>query len=159
MLAKTEARKIVFTYGADILMSSGMQLEKTFFQHGTVSVYEHSLSVAVLCVVIAAVLPVRINTRALVRGALLHDYFLYDWHISDKSHRLHGFHHAKRAYQNASRDFLLSEIEENMICSHMFPLNLVLPKCRESMILCLSDKLCASKEVLAGFFSSSKPSS
>lgn len=148
MLTKIQAKRIVFQYGADILLSSGMELEKTFFQHGTVSVYEHSLSVAILCVIIAALLPLRINTRSLVRGALLHDYFLYDWHIPDKKHRLHGFHHAKRAYKNAAQDFELNEIEENMIRSHMFPLNLILPKCRESVILCICDKLCASKEVL-----------
>ena len=102
-------------YGADILYSPGMQLEKDFLQHGEVSVFAHSIAVACVCLLLARLLhrclKIRLNERALVRGALLHDYFLYDWHVPDKSHRLHGFFHARRALRNASRDFALGEIE------------------------------------------------
>jgi uncharacterized protein len=71
---------------------------------------------------------------------------LYDWHENDKSHRLHGFHHARKALNNAKRDFELNKIEENMIFTHMFPLNLRIPKYKESILLCLADKKCAFKE-------------
>ena len=37
-----------------------------------------------------------------------------------------------------------------MILSHMFPLNLTLPKSRESVILCVSDKVCALYETIHG---------
>ena len=53
--------------------------------------------------------------RSLVRGALLHDYFLYDWHIPDESHKWHGVTHAGDALKNARRDFELNEIEQDMI--------------------------------------------
>ena len=152
-------------YGADILYSPGMQLEKDFLQHGEVSVFAHSIAVACVCLLIARLLSrclkIRLNERALVRGALLHDYFLYDWHVPDKSHRLHGdwhvpdkshrlhgFFHARRALRNASRDFALGEIERDMIAKHMFPLNLRPPVFRESIILCIADKLCAADETL-----------
>lgn len=144
------AEQIVRQYGEDILRSGGMQQEKTFMQHGRVSVYGHSLMVAVLCVRIARALAIRVNTRSLVRGALLHDYFLYDWHVPDKSHRLHAFYHAGRAAHNAQRDFGLNDIERNMIRSHMFPLGRVLPRYRESLILCAADKLRAAGETAAG---------
>lgn len=144
------AEQIVRQYGRDILRSGGMQQEKAFMQHGSVSVYGHSLMVAVLCVKIARALAIRVNTRSLVRGALLHDYFLYDWHVPDKSHRLHAFYHAGRAARNAQRDFGLNEIERNMIRSHMFPLGRVLPRYRESLILCAADKLLAAGETASG---------
>lgn len=148
------AANIVAKYGADILASAGMRAEKQFIQHGSVSVYAHSLAVAV-CAVQIALWYVRlfpksrkIRIRSLVRGALLHDYFLYDWHVPAKWHRLHGFHHAARAYRNARRDFSLNDIEGNMIRSHMFPLGIVLPRYRESWILWTADKICAVRETL-----------
>ena len=50
--------------------------------------------------------------------------------------------------KNARRDFELNEIEQDMIRKHMFPLNPVPPKYRESWILCMADKICASKETV-----------
>ena len=87
--------------------------------------------------------------RALVRGALLHDYFLYDWHEKDASHRWHGFHHPAAALKNASADFGLSPRERDVIAKHMFPLTLRPPRFRESWIVCLADKWCALEETLA----------
>lgn len=136
-------------HGKEILASSNMQKEQQFYQHGMVTVYEHSMKVAVCCLKLADVFNVNVDTKTLVRGALLHDYFLYDWHQKDDgSHRLHGFRHAKVAYQNASKEFVLNKKEKNMIISHMFPLNLVLPKYKESVILTIADKICAFCETV-----------
>ena len=82
-----------------------MQSEKNFRQHGRMSVYEHSLAVARMCLRIAKYFPGEVDMRSLVRGALLHDYFLYDWHIPDESHKWHGVTHAGDALKNARRDF------------------------------------------------------
>ena len=150
MLRKERAERIIRRYGRDILNSDGMHIEKNCLQHGQISVYEHSYMVAVLCVELAIMCRIRADMRALVRGALLHDYFLYDWHEKDKSHRLHGFIHAERALKNAESDFRLTDIERNMIRAHMFPLNLVLPRYRESVLLCVADKICATRETVAG---------
>ena len=65
--------------GHGILTSPGMKRERGFIQHGDVSVLEHSFMVAVLCGAIARRLPGKWDFSSLVRGALLHDYFLYDW--------------------------------------------------------------------------------
>ena len=151
-MRKEQALRLVAALGREVLQSDGLLREKAFIQHGAVSVYAHSLAVAVLCVRIAAALPWRFDTTSLVRGALLHDYFLYDWHVPDRSHQWHGFTHARRALQNARRDFSLNAVEQNMIRSHMFPLNLTLPRYRESVILCLADKVCAVKETVSGRF-------
>lgn len=126
MNGKRTPESTVKRLGAAILRSDGMKKERGFLQHGNVSVYEHSLGVA-----------------------LLHDYFLYDWHEHDRSHRFHGFIHAARAAKNAERDFGLNKVEKNMIRSHMFPMNLTVPRYRESVILCIADKLCATRETFS----------
>lgn len=87
---------------------------------------------------------------SLLRGALLHDYFLYDWHDPDPSHRLHGFRHPFFALARAEEDFELTPRERNIIVRHMFPLVPVPPTCREAWIVCLADKWCALCETVAG---------
>jgi Predicted HD superfamily hydrolase len=140
-------------YAPDILASSGMKLEKSFIQHGDISCFEHSVSVACMSIRLADIFRANIDEKSMVRGALLHDYFLYDWHITaaDKSHRLHGFLHAARALENAERDFKLNPIERDVIAKHMFPMNPKPPRFKESLLVTLADKICASREVLIGF--------
>ncbi len=136
-------------YGRDIIDSPGMQQSKKFVHHGDVSVYDHSIHVAASCLAIARKLKWEVDERSLVRGALMHDYFQYDWHERDNSHRWHGFIHARRAMKNAERDFSVNEVERNMIDTHMFPLNLRLPRYRESVILTIADKICSFQETTA----------
>ncbi len=144
-----EATAKLVRYGGDILPSAGMQQERGYVQHGVFSCYDHSVRVAYMSLWLAARLPGCADERALVRGALLHDYFLYDWHDPDPSHRWHGFHHARRALQNACADFELGARERDIIRKHMFPLNFRPPRYRESWIVCAADKLCATGEVVA----------
>ena len=120
----------------------------SYIQHGDISVFEHSVGVAYMSVFIARSLHVKLHHMVLIRGALLHDYFLYDWHEKDKSHRLHGFYHPSTALRNAKEDFDLNPIEENMIARHMFPLTPIPPRYKEAWILCLADKYCATIETL-----------
>ena len=93
--------EVINKYGYDILNSNNMDLYKTFIQHGNTSVYDHCINVTTMCLKIVNKFNIKVDTKSLVRGALLHDYFLYDWHDKDKSHRLHGFRHARFAYLNA----------------------------------------------------------
>ena len=137
--------ELILRYGSDILTSKGMLKSKGFVQHGTQSIYDHSLHVTSMCIRLSRKLHIRIDERALVRGALLHDYFLYDWHES--GHKWHGFHHAATSLKNARRDFEIGEIEADMIRCHMFPLNLRVPRCRESWILCVADKISSVAEL------------
>ena len=134
-------------YGKDILDYDKVLKQKNFLQHRNVSIYDHSINVAIMSLKFTNRFKINLDKRSLVRGCLLHDYFLYDWHEKDRSHRWHGFIHAKRALNNAKNDFELNRIERNMIYTHMFPLNLRIPRYKESMILCISDKICAVKEL------------
>lgn len=127
-------------------------LMDTFSQHGGASCLLHSMAVAYFSLALADTLRIRCDRRSLVRGALLHDYFLYDWHIKEvrDSHKLHGFTHPSEALRNAKRDFDLNEIECNIIARHMFPLTPMPPRFRESLIVCLVDKYCAIAEFFNG---------
>ncbi len=140
---------LIMAYGEDIIKSKYMQEQKKYIQHGNVSVFDHCVGVASVATYISIFLPIKLNERALIRGALLHDYFLYDWHIRDDSHKLHGFRHAKVALINAERDFSLCKIEKDIIKKHMFPLNIAPPRYLESIIVCIADKICAVLETLS----------
>ena len=95
----------------------------------------------------AQFLRLRVNKKMLIRGALLHDYFLYDWHEKDASHSLHGFYHPGTSLLNASRDFALSKIEKDIISRHMFPLTWKAPRYTESVTVCIVDKMCSVYEI------------
>ena len=129
-------------------------LTRSFIQHGTMSVHAHVISVAHTSLAMAERLErlgIRIDRASLIRGALLHDYFLYDWHDPDPSHRLHGFTHPFAALARAQEDFEdLTERERNIISRHMFPLVPIPPTCREAWLVCLADKACALHETIAG---------
>ena len=122
---------------------------KNYIQHGSISVYAHCVNVARMSVRIAKWLPIQVNMDALVIGALLHDYFLYDWHEKRKGHHFHGFTHPGTALKNAEKEYELGDIERNIISRHMFPLTVVPPMCREAWLVCLADKYCAVKETFA----------
>ena len=138
---------LLYRYGADIFCSEGMLSERSYMQHGNISCYEHSVAVAAMSIRIMYYFHVQVDVRSMVRGALLHDYFLYDWHVPCEDRKgLHGFTHAGCALRNAERDFELSGRERDIIEKHMFPMNPGLPRYKESVIVTLADKLCAARE-------------
>ena len=121
---------------------------KRFTQHGRYSVYAHSLSVAALSLRIAERMPGETDYKSLVRGALLHDYFLYDWHVKDRSRPNHALHHARMALENARRDYDINDIEADIIGHHMFPVVPIPPRTREGWIVCMADKISAARETV-----------
>ena len=86
--------------------------------------------------------------RELVRGALLHDFFLYDYRTEKgiKKHWLHGLFHPKASLIEAERQFKLNDIERNLILTHMFPLSFHIPRTRASWLVIFYDKYWAIKE-------------
>lgn len=77
------------------------------------------MAVTLACTRLAQALRIPVHERALVRGTLVHDYFLYDWHAYDPSHRLHAFTHPGCACRNAMRDFGIGCVEQSMVRHHM----------------------------------------
>ncbi|MBO4262332.1 MAG: HD domain-containing protein [Clostridia bacterium] len=119
---------------------------KNYVAHAEVSVYDHSVAVARRAYGYAVRKKIKCDLRSLVRGALLHDFFLYDWHKRPKF-TFHGYKHAKIALKNAEERFSLNDVEKDVISSHMFPLNLFsVPRTKEAWIVTMCDKICAAKE-------------
>lgn len=129
-------------------MSANSQLNENllYIQHGTTSIFTHCKNVALVSLLIAQIFRLRVDRYSLVRGALLHDYFLYDWHDKIVCPHLHGYVHPKIALKNASKVFDLNETEKDIIVHHMFPLSIVPPKTLEGWLVTTADKLCGIYE-------------
>lgn len=147
----TEEQRQKFMYILnEIRKTSRFDENDRYIQHGTTTVKEHCINVAQTAYFMSQRLHIRVHEEDLIRGALLHDYFLYDWHEKCLKNSIHGFTHPKKALTEASKDFDLTHIEKDMIRSHMFPLTVKPPKYRESVLLCIADKICALQETIGG---------
>ena len=140
---------LVDILGEEVLSNPTYLKNKELIQHGCSSIFEHCHNVAFESLKIVARFNIKCDIKSLVRGALLHDYFLYDWHDKDLDINLHGFYHPGIACRNAVAHFHVDKRVQNIIRSHMWPLTLtVLPMCREAWIVCLADKCISAKETL-----------
>lgn len=133
-----------------LIREAGLSRCAEYIQHGDTSVLLHCVAVAFYSTLILDALHVRYNRRALIRGALLHDFFLYDWHTHRRApgERMHAFSHPVAALKNARAHVELTPLEENIILRHMFPVTLVPPSSREGAVVCMADKACALYEGL-----------
>lgn len=145
-----ELHKLIKENGSDILHSVNFKNSKNFVQHGTMSVHSHSRNVAKYSLIISRKLGIQCNQKDLVRGALLHDYFLYDWHDKKRENYnpLHGFYHPGIALKNAEKEYKLTPRQKDIIGKHMWPLTVVPPKCREAWIVSMADKYCSLMETI-----------
>ena len=148
---RQDIRKDIRKYGGDILRSDNFKSSAKNIQHSNVSVMKHSMKVAYASMWITKKLRLKCNKEDLVRGALLHDYFLYDWH--DDDHRglknLHGFYHPGVALKNAMAEYTLTDRQKNIISSHMWPLTFRhIPKCKEAWVVTAADKYVSTVESL-----------
>ncbi len=132
---------------AEVREKTRLDEMKQYLSHSDISVYTHAVKVAYTAYRFAVKYNIPCDLRALVRGGLLHDYYLYDWHDPNKGFRWHGFKHHRFALANAERDLPLTRRERNIIASHMFPLTFwSVPRCREAWMVTVADKIVASEE-------------
>ena len=87
-----------------------------------------------------------LDCQAIVRGALLHDLFFYDW--LREGPRFHGFRHHNISLKNARKITSLSKKEEDIIKKHMWPLTIIPPFYKESLIVCLVDTFCSTRDYM-----------
>lgn len=131
-----------------------VQSMKEYCQHGATTTLTHCVHVSYLSYRICK--KHNLDYCAAARAGLLHDFFLYDWHVHCKEtkERLHGFYHPRKALNNAQREFDLTRKEKDIILKHMWPLTIIPPKSWEGMVVMYADKVCTIQEMSANVFSS-----
>ena len=115
----------------DIATNPNVLSLKNRVQHKNKSRYYHCLCVSFYSYAICKKL--KLDYVSAARGAMLHDFYYYDWR--DKN-------------VEGQKKFDLNELEEDIIIKHMWPLTLRFPAHRESYIVTLVDKYCASREMI-----------
>lgn len=136
----------------DLLNNNEVLKMQDFIQHGKVTTYAHCVDVAKMALHLNNVLKMNADEKTLVEAGMLHDFYLYDWHDSNVKvplFKMHGFTHAKKASKNARELMEVDEKTCKAIESHMWPLTLSsVPLSKEAWLLCIADKICATKETV-----------
>ena len=133
---------------SDILSNETVKQMHNYIQHGEISCYTHCYYVAYYTYLICKKL--KLDYKSAVRGAMLHDLFLYDWHttspadINEKG--VHAWAHPRIALKNAAKIFNLNDTEKDIIRNHMWPVTLKFPKTKEAFIVSCMDKYSATAE-------------
>ena len=135
----------------DIIENETVQQMKNYRQHYDTSCFEHCLDVSFVSYKICK--KMNLDYRAVARGAMLHDLFLYDWRYRQEGRKgLHAFTHPRTALENAQKLFDLSKKEQDIILKHMWPLTIIPPKYVESFIVTFVDKYSTLKESFKHYF-------
>ncbi len=111
--------------------------------HHGISRYGHSYRVAEGVYKLTKKL--HFNYKEATRAALLHDFY-FNYQLEENGEAKNLVEHPNMALLNASKYYELSELQKNMIASHMFPLSKVLPKYKESICITIVDKVVAIYE-------------
>lgn len=132
----------------DILCSDIFKKLDGFVQHGTTSTMEHSIDVSYTTYLVCKKL--KLDYKSAARAALLHDFYLYDWHrpVKETGAFFHGFTHPYKAAKNARKYFGITDAEADMIKTHMFPLTPIPPLSKEGWVLTMADKSASVNEVI-----------
>lgn len=115
-------------------------------KHHNTTRLTHSLNVTICSYNFAKKLKLNIDYKSLIRGCLLHDFFLYQQKCCPKD-KNHLIYHPIEAIHNSKKYFEINKIEEEVISKHMFPF-CSFPKYTETWIIIICDKHCAIMEKL-----------
>lgn len=142
----------------DILLHDEFQRRKLFPHHHDKSVFMHSVEVSFAAFVAAKYF--KADAKVCAIAGLLHDFYPKAWLYSEELEELdssylseltfvrplfqkHGFTHASQALENA-KQYFPSFVADKKVCDaikrHMFPLNIIPPKYKESWIITIIDK-------------------
>ena len=138
-----------------IIENEEYQKTKDCIHHG-MNRYDHMIRVSYYSYRITKAL--RLNYKETARAAALHDFFFEDINDEGKVKRL--VNHPNVALENSKKHFELTQLEEDIIKAHMFPVGRHIPKYLESWIVDLGDdvvsvyeKTCVLKENMSLGFS------
>lgn len=130
----------------DIIDHKEFSKTKEIMHHG-LNRFDHCVRVSYYSYKVTKFL--HLDYGKVARAGLLHDFFFVDNNDVDITKRLDVLiNHPKYALINSKRYFELSEKEEDIISSHMFPVSLKTPKYMESWIVDIVDNVVAVFEAL-----------
>ncbi|MEA4816865.1 MAG: HDIG domain-containing protein [Lachnospiraceae bacterium] len=135
---------------SDLLYQEDVQKLKFYSQHCNTSRFQHSLNVAYYSFLVCRKMGWDYHSAA--RAGLLHDLFFYDWREEDITGKEHIMNHAKISLSNAEKITSLNNIEKDAIVRHMWPCTLTPPRYKESYVVTMVDKLCATFEACENKF-------
>lgn len=124
-----------------ILDNSNFSDTKKITHHG-ITRYEHSMRVAYYSYIVTKFL--KLDYKETTEAALLHDFFLDE--VEDKNQVAKLRQHPTYAVENAKKYFDLSEKQEDIIKTHMFPVTFTPPKYLESWIVDIVDDVASIYE-------------
>ena len=122
-----------FNIVSDILINEDFEKLSNYVHHNS-NRLQHSLNVSYLSYKISKRL--NLDYKKISRAALLHDFFFIDNESISRPTRLKTlFEHPKYALDNSLKYFELSDMEKNIIITHMFPFGKYVPRYKESLIV------------------------
>lgn len=130
----------------DIITNPNVKALREHMQHMHTSRFEHCQMVAYYTYLICKKMGLDYISAA--RGAMLHDFYFYDWrnkHVEGQK-KFHAMRHPNIALTNALDLFDLNDLERDIIKKHMWPVTIVPPAYKESLIVTFVDKYCATVE-------------
>ena len=127
-----------------ITQNEEFQKRKKYPHHIHESVYEHVSKVAFDCYKIGK--RFSLDYKSLAVAGMLHDFYEKPWQYDKERKKFfqkHAFTHAKNAILNAKKVFgnevVTPKVEEIML-THMFPVNKRIPRSKEAWLITLVDK-------------------
>lgn len=130
---------------SELLESDNVKELDKYSQHLNTSRLQHSINVSYYSFLICRRL--KFDYKSAARAGLLHDLYLYNRHVC-KFEESHTIYHPKEALRNAKKIAALNKIEEDAILKHMWPLCKGIPKYKEAFVITLTDKYCATAEII-----------
>ena len=129
----------------DLVQNQLLYTLDDFTHHRYFSRLEHSIHVSYFGYLVCK--KMGLDYRSAARGGLLHDFYFYNSHQTKPDDGFHCFVHPTIALQNALAYFSLNKVEQDIIVKHMWPVTISPPRYRESYVVTMMDKYCASREV------------
>ena len=114
--------------------------------HHGITRYQHSMRVAKWTYRICNLLNMK-HKDEVTRAALLHDFYINEDLVSDNGASKLG-EHPNVALKNSKKHFEITEIQADIIKTHMFPCNFDIPKYKESWLVSGIDKAVSTYEML-----------
>lgn len=147
-IKKLNKKREFYTIIRDLIHTNEVQELKYYTHHIFNNRFNHSLHVAYLTYVVTKKL--KGDYVSATRAALLHDLFYYDCKTDNVKMSQHIIDHPHIALKNALLITELSQMEQNMILSHMWkPFNYcVRPESKEAWVLTWMDKLSSCWDII-----------